>query len=381
VLAARRADRAAADALLRRHRPLLVALCRRMLGDAGLADDAAQEASLAALLNLARLERPERFGPWLAGIGLNVCRRLLHQRAHQAWSLDELLGGRVVTEPVDPGPTPDELAEAEEASRRVRAAVELLPPGQRAAVVGYYLAGLTVAELAAELGISPGAVKTRLHKGRSALRGDLTPWWRGRHAERRETGMPETGTADELVPMRVADVRRVPGGAEAPFDHWVVVLEQIDGDRRVMIWVGRPEATALALALENAETPRPMSYKFMASLLGAVGGRLREVRIDRLGEGTFYATAVVEAAAGTAEVDARPSDALNLAQITGAPVKVAADVITRAEATAHQAPADPDTTEAMNAAAIAELFRQESVQAMAAYQERREQAAGKQPKG
>lgn len=193
--------------------------------------------------------------------------------------------------------------------------------------------------------------------------------------------MPETGTPDvervdgtgELVPMRVADVRRVAGGADAPFDHFVVVLEQIGGDRRLMIWVGSPEATALALALENAETPRPMSYTFMASLLGAAGGRLREVRIDRLGEGTFYATAVVEAAAGTAEVDARPSDALNLAQITGAPVKVAADVLTRAEATAHQAPADPDAAEAMNAAAITEQFHQEHVHTMAAYQARREQ--------
>ena len=53
----------------------------------------------------------------------------------------------------------------------------------------------------------------------------------------------------------------------------------------------------------------------------SLGGNLREVRIDRLSEGTYYAVIVVDGPRGTAEVDARPSDALALALVVGAPVR------------------------------------------------------------
>ena len=80
VLAARDGDREAFATLLDRHRSVLLALCRRMLGDALAAEDAAHEAILQALLCLERLRLPEKFGPWLCGIGLNVCRRWRHSR-------------------------------------------------------------------------------------------------------------------------------------------------------------------------------------------------------------------------------------------------------------------------------------------------------------
>ena len=93
---ARDGDKAAFAALLDRHGGLLLALCRRTLGDAEPARDAAQEAMLQALLNLGRLRRPERFGPWLAGIGLNVCRTWLRHRPRECWSWEALQGGRWV---------------------------------------------------------------------------------------------------------------------------------------------------------------------------------------------------------------------------------------------------------------------------------------------
>src|SRR6266508_5075560 len=87
VRLAREGDKEALAALLARHRGMLVALCRRALGDDGLAEDAAQEAALQAMLGLDRLARPERFGAWLGGIGLNVCRRWQRERAREGWSL------------------------------------------------------------------------------------------------------------------------------------------------------------------------------------------------------------------------------------------------------------------------------------------------------
>jgi DNA-directed RNA polymerase specialized sigma24 family protein len=81
VQAAKDGDREAFAILLTRHSPLLLGLCRRALRDDGLFEDAAQEAALHAFLSLDRLRRPERFGPWLVGIGLNICRRWQCQRA------------------------------------------------------------------------------------------------------------------------------------------------------------------------------------------------------------------------------------------------------------------------------------------------------------
>jgi bifunctional DNase/RNase len=90
----------------------------------------------------------------------------------------------------------------------------------------------------------------------------------------------------------------------------------------LLIWIGPFEGTALAMSLQGAELPRPGSFQFTAALLAAAGGALQEVRVTRLVEGTFYAEAVVDGAAGRGGVDARPSDALTLALLTGAPIRV-----------------------------------------------------------
>ena len=266
---------------------MLVGLCRRMLGDGRLAEDAAQEAVLQAMVGLDGLERPERFGAWLGGIGLNVCRRWRRDQAREAWSLAALTGGRVGPDPVPAEPA--EAAEAAEAAERVRRAVGRLPAGQRAAVVLFYLVGMAHREVAAALGIGVGAVKTRLHKGRAALREELAAWWR-------EDDMAATTTGP--VAMRVAEVRRHPGEGERP-EKTAILLQEEAGERWLGIWVGAFEGLQVAFALQGTELPRPMAYQFMTSLLEATGGRLTEARVTRLDDGTFYGVAVVEGPAGT----------------------------------------------------------------------------------
>jgi hypothetical protein len=311
VGAARRGSRAALATLVTRHRPMLLAVCQGALGDAGLAEDAAQEAVLLAMTSLDRLRQAERFGSWLAGIGLNVCRRWRRERSRTSWSWEALQGGRLLERPLR-GPGPAELAEAAEDARKVRAAVAALPPGQRAAVTLHYLAGLTQAETAALAGTSVGAVKVRLHKARIRLREQLGPWWKEAH-------MPEETTG--WVEVRVEDVRWAPAGDELPEQH-VVLLAEVDGERRLPIWVGPFEGTALAMSLQGAELPRPDPYRLAAGLLAAAGATLREARVVRLTEGTFYAEVVVAGGDGEEQVDARPSDALNLALLLGKPVRV-----------------------------------------------------------
>jgi RNA polymerase sigma-70 factor (ECF subfamily) len=301
VGAAQAGDRAAFATLIERHRPLLVASCRRMLGGGDLAEEASQEAVLQAMLGLERLQDPDRFGAWLVGIGLNVGRHLLRRRPAVPWGPE--VGGVA-------GPDPQEVAEAAELVARVRAAVAALPVGQRRAVTLFYLAGLSQREVAAALGVEVGAVKARLHKARRTLRARLVEF-------EEEAEM----TGGELVEVRVVDVLRTD-------DRNVVVLEEAGSARRLNIWIGPHEADFLAVHLEDLEMVRPLTYAFAARLLEAAGGRLEEVRVSRLADRTFYAEAVVVGSDGaTRSVDARPSDALNLAVLLRRPVRVAREVL------------------------------------------------------
>ena len=216
------------------------------------------------------------------------------------------------TEPAAPDPGPHEFAESAFAAARVREAIAGLPAGQRDAVTLFYLAGLSQAEVAEHLGTAVGAVKTRLHKARASLKDPLSD------LRKEPTPVP-------TVPMRVADVCDT-GRTEILSSH-VVFLEEEDGPRRLPIWVGAAEATTLALRLRDVELPRPGTYELAGELLRAAGAHLREVRIVALTESVFYAEAVL--GDGTT-VDARPSDALNLALVAGAPVLVDEAVLERA---------------------------------------------------
>ena len=78
-----------------------------------------------------------------------------------------------------------------------------------------------------------------------------------------------------------------------------------------------------------------MTYQFMASLLAAAGSGVRSVRVTGMTDGVFYAQVMLR---GGATVDARPSDAINLAAVTGAPVYVADELLGVPAGSARQAP-------------------------------------------
>jgi bifunctional DNase/RNase len=106
------------------------------------------------------------------------------------------------------------------------------------------------------------------------------------------------------------------------------VLEEVAGDRHLVIEIGWAEAVSLAARLDGKEWPRPMTYQFVAALMR----RVRQVRIDRLVEGAYAATVEVEGPSGGQSVDARSSDELNLAALVQAPIFVAPEVLVEAEA-------------------------------------------------
>jgi RNA polymerase sigma factor (sigma-70 family) len=307
--------------LIRRHWPAAVFLAGRLLGSAELGRDAAQEAALAALTDLGRLRSPDRFGAWFCGIALNVARRWRRQ-----------LRLEVPGPPPDSGsaePGPADAAELADIASRVRGAVAALPDGQRDAVLLFYLQGLTQREVAAELGISVNAVKARLHQARASLAPGLA---RMADVGYEEAGM--TAQAAEWVEVSVSGIRSSQDEEEWQ-RRYVMVLAERGGERELPIWIGPAEAIVMAMSLESAETPRPFTHKLAASLVGAAGARVVEVRITRLADEVFYALVVVDGPAGRGEVDARPSDAVILALATAAPIRVGAGLFDAALSAEH----------------------------------------------
>jgi RNA polymerase sigma factor (sigma-70 family) len=297
---ARAGDVSAFALLLARHRARLMRACAGVLGDSGTCADVAQDAALVVWLQLDRLKEPERFGAWLAGIGRVLSLRVRRERS--AARVELTRDGSLPEPAADERDGPVARLLARERSAELAAAIAALPPGQRDAVVLFHLADLPQAAVAARLGTAPGAIGTRLHKARAALRDRLAPT----PEAIQETAMPETA-----VPATIRDVRRTPAGRH------VVILAAAGAE--LPIWIGAPEAEALVAGLEDVELPRPNAHALALSLLAACGRRAASVRICRLEAAIFYAEVVLDD--GTS-VDARPSDALVLAVAAGLPIEL-----------------------------------------------------------
>lgn len=126
-----------------------------------------------------------------------------------------------------------------------------------------------------------------------------------------------------MVRVRVAGV-----ALDGTGQHVILLAPETPDDDRVLpIWIGAQEATAILIAVEGAQAPRPLAHDLMRSLLDALDATVERVDVTRIDEGTFYAEVTVRAASDVHLIDARPSDAIALASRTGAPVFVAEQVL------------------------------------------------------
>ena len=120
---------------------------------------------------------------------------------------------------------------------------------------------------------------------------------------------------------------------ELPANQPIVLLREKTGARYLPIWIGAPEATAIAFALQGVETPRPLTHDLFVDVLESLGATLEAVHVTRLDEGTFYAELHLLAGEARTVVSARPSDAIALALRRRAPIRVAESVLRSADET------------------------------------------------
>jgi bifunctional DNase/RNase len=102
----------------------------------------------------------------------------------------------------------------------------------------------------------------------------------------------------------------------------VVILKDLEGKRYLPILIGPFEATAIMLALEGQQVPRPLSHDLMRMLLDALHAKLEHVVIHDIKDSTFFAKLVVRTGGEVQEIDARPSDGIALALRMEAPIYV-----------------------------------------------------------
>jgi bifunctional DNase/RNase len=119
----------------------------------------------------------------------------------------------------------------------------------------------------------------------------------------------------------------------------VVILKDMDGSHYLPILIGPFEATAIALALEGAPVPRPLSHDLMRSILESLDTTLEQVIVHDIRDSTFFAKLILRTNGELQEIDARPSDGIALALRMQAPIYVS-DKIVLEEATPDKKPVD-----------------------------------------
>ncbi len=102
----------------------------------------------------------------------------------------------------------------------------------------------------------------------------------------------------------------------------VVLLKEQTGQRYLPIWIGSAEADAIAVKLQGADMPRPLSHDLLCSVIGNLQASVDSVVINELRDDTFYARILLNTSQGQTEVDSRPSDALALAVRAEVPIFV-----------------------------------------------------------
>lgn len=107
----------------------------------------------------------------------------------------------------------------------------------------------------------------------------------------------------------------------------IVILEEVDGERSIPIWIGLLEANAIASELEGIKFSRPMTHDLLKNMMDILGVAVKSVEVSDMKNNTYFASIHIIQNGREISIDARPSDALALSLRFGAPIFVSDEVI------------------------------------------------------
>ena len=131
-----------------------------------------------------------------------------------------------------------------------------------------------------------------------------------------------------MIPVEIAGLQ-----VEATTGAPVVLLREQDAPHRVLpIFIGGPEAAAIALALSSQTPPRPLTHDLLVSLVQLLDAQVERVEVTLLRDGVYFAELALSGPGGAQRLDSRPSDAIAVAVRVRAPLFVAEAVLEEAGA-------------------------------------------------
>ena len=107
----------------------------------------------------------------------------------------------------------------------------------------------------------------------------------------------------------------------------IVILREVDADRYLPIWIGIYEAEAIALALQDVEVARPLTWDLLKNIFSVLDARIIRVEVTSLHDDTYYGNIVAEVDGRKLEIDSRPSDAIALAVRAHVPILVSRPIL------------------------------------------------------
>ena len=171
VRPARSRETGALDTLYRAHADKLFCAIRRITRNHEDAEDAVQNAFLSVFLHLKGFDGRSAFSTWLTRIGINSALMILRKKRNsREVSAQNSSESDALWEVKDPAPDPEQQYAEQEPWRLVRDAIAGLRPSIRRAMEMHTLQGLSIEEMASEMGVSVCAAKARLFHARAALR-------------------------------------------------------------------------------------------------------------------------------------------------------------------------------------------------------------------
>jgi bifunctional DNase/RNase len=109
---------------------------------------------------------------------------------------------------------------------------------------------------------------------------------------------------------------------------YILLLKEVDGGTKTLpIWIGKPEADSIALALGKVATPRPLTHDLIGNVLEALTVKVTRIVVTQILDNTYYALIYVTDGQREVPVDSRPSDAVAVALRSNAPIFVEDEVI------------------------------------------------------
>ena len=169
-------DEAAFEDLVKKYGGPILNFCRRLVGNATVAEDLAQEAFVKFYLGLSGFDPARPVSPFLYRIAHNHCLDWLRKKKVPTVPLvwEDADGGEArVADAPDSSLAPDELVERAEVQQAIDEALASLPPVYRSALIMRHREGLSYEEIAAALDMPLGTVKARIHRGRGIMQQKL----------------------------------------------------------------------------------------------------------------------------------------------------------------------------------------------------------------